>query len=262
MAFRILYNPASDLASATISSSSDGTSNTDDNAVDNRLGKVWRTDSDTLEWIKWDLVVSRAVNCVGIFNHNLTSSATVTFEGNATDVWTSPTVDETLTVATNADSVVIPRICHFFTSDTLRYWRLLIDDPTNPDGYIQIGRIMFGTYYETTRDMSDDFRVEVLDPSTGDRNPGEVPILDEDEDAQKFRRIRTSFEIISQTESDKWGAIFDKIGQSRPAMISWTPATRPTKDSAYTYLLTPLGLAHQFVNNYSIASLVWEEKTR
>jgi len=259
MAFRILYNPASDLSSATISSSSDGSSNTDDNAVDNRIGKVWRTDTDTLEWIKWDLIVSRAVNCIGIFNHNLTSSATVTFEGNATDVWTSPTVDESLTVATNSDGVVIPRIGHFFTSDTLRYWRVTIDDPTNPDGYIQIGRIMFGTYYETTRDMSDDFRVEVLDPSEGADNPGEVPIKSS---LSRFRRIRTSFEIIGQAETDKWDAIFERIGQEKPAMISWTPATRPSKDTAYAYLKTPLGLAHQFVNNYSIASLVWEEKTR
>lgn len=262
MAFRILYSPASDLSSATITSSSDGTSNTDDNAVDNRIGKFWRTDTDTTEWIKWDLVVSRAVDCVAIFNHNLTSSATVTFEGNATDSWGTPTVDESLTIATDSDGNVINRIGHFFTSDTLRYWRVTIDDPTNPDGYIQVGRIMFGSYYETTRDMTDDFRVEVLDPSQGERRPGEVPIINEADELAKFRRIRTSFEVVGQTEADKWETIFSTIGQRRPAAIWWTPATRPTKDMAYCYLATPLSMAHQFLNNYNIPSVLWEEKTR
>ena len=149
MAFRILYNAASDLSSATITSSSDGTSNTDDNAVDNRVGKVWRTDTNTTEWIKWDFGSSKAVNCVGIFNHNLTAAATITFEGNATDSWGAPTVDESISVSTNSDGEVLGRIVHFFSSQTLRYWRVTIDDPGNTKSYIQIGRIIFGTYYES-----------------------------------------------------------------------------------------------------------------
>tara|TARA_R110000765_G_scaffold381453_2_gene472706 strand:+ start:871 stop:1650 length:780 start_codon:yes stop_codon:yes gene_type:complete len=259
MAFRILYNLASDLSTAVITSSSDGTVNTDDNAVDNRVGKKWRTDSDTLEWIKWDLVVSRAVDAVALLGHNLTSAATVEYENNATDSWGSPTTSEALAIATNADSVVIPRIIHFPVSATKRWHQFTFDDATNPDGYIQVGRIIFGEYFETTRDMSDDFRVEILDPSEGEEKPGEVPVKTE---KPRFRRISTSFELIDQTAVDKWSAIFDRIGNNKPCLISWTPSTRATEDSAYVYLKTPLALAHQFIQNYSIMRLVWEEKTR
>lgn len=261
MAFRILYNAASDASGATITSSSPvGSSNTDDNAVDNRVGKVWRTDLATTEWIKWDLGSAQDIDCVAILNHNLTASATITFELNSADSWTPPGFSESPTIATDSDGNVITRIGHMLASQQSYRWvRLTIDDPTNPDGYIQIGRVMFGAYYETTRDMSDDFRVEVIDPSEGDDKPGEVPIRSE---LARFRRIRTSFEIVGQTESDKWEAIFDTIGMRKPAVIWWTPATRPTKDMAYCFLKTPLNLAHQFVSNYNIASLVWEEKTR
>lgn len=259
MAFRILYNPASDTSAATITSSTDGSSNTDDNAVDDRVGKVWRTDTDTAEWVKWDLVVTtKDVDCVAIINHNLTSGATVTFEGHTSDSWGAPTVNETLTVGTDADSNVIPRIVHYFTQDNLRWWRVTVDDPSNPDGYIQIGRIMFGEYYEVTRDLSSDAQVERIDPSEGTKSPGEVPVLTQKE---RFRRVRTSFQFVGQTETDKWDAIFDYLGNSRPALITWDTA-RANKDSAYVYLVTPLGLAHQFANYYDIASLVWEEKTR
>ena len=259
MAFRILYDPVSDISTTSISSSSDGSDNPDDNAVKADVGKVWRTDSDTTEWIKFDLVVTtKKVDCVSILTHNLTKDATVTFEGNASDSWGSPTVDETLTVATDSDGSVIDRITHYFTQATLRYWRVTIDDPTNPDTYIQVGRIMFGEYYDTTRDITADLRVETLDPSEGEKSPGTVHDITE---KAAYRRIRTSFAFVSQTETDKWSAIFKRISNKDPALICWD-TTRATIDSAYVYMITPLNLAHQFSSFYDIAAIVWEEKTR
>ena len=91
MAFRILYN---DIASrrnssgtllATITSSSDGTSRQDSNVADDRIGKVWLTDSDSAEWIKWDLGSASAVTCIHIAGHNFSSAATVVLEGHTAD---------------------------------------------------------------------------------------------------------------------------------------------------------------------------------
>ena len=259
MAFRILYDPASDLSTVSISSRSDGSNHPDDNAVKASVGAVWRTDGDQAEWIKFDLNdTTKKVDCVSILAHNLTAAATVTFEGNASDSWGSPTVDETLAVTTDSDGSVIDRITHYFTQATLRYWRVVIDDPDNPDTHIQVGRIMFGEYYDTTRDITADLRVETLDPSEGEKAPGTVHDITE---KAAFRRIRTSFAFVSQTETDKWAAIFKRIGNNDPALICWD-TTRATKDSAYVYMITPLNLAHQFSFFYDIAAIVWEEKTR
>ena len=263
MAFRILYNAASDLSTATITSDSQAGDNVDDNIANNRIGKKWRTSSDTTEWIKWDMGSSTPVDVVGVFATNLqaaSAGASITFEGNATDSWGSPSIDESITIPTNADGAVLPRMVKFLSPQAnVRYYRITVDDPSNPATYIEIGRAMFGAYYETTRDISDGWRVEVLDPSTGDEKPGQVPVRTQ---KNRFRRISCSFEIVGQTEADKWHAIFDHIGNSRPALISWNPAGRASEDSAYVYLKTPLDLVHQFIEQSTLQRLVWEEKTR
>jgi len=261
VAFRILYNAASDQSGVTITSSTDTDALPDSNVVDNRPGITWRTTDVGLEWVKWDYGVGNtaAVNCVGCFGFNYDAGDTIVFQGNATDSWGSPTVNETITLGTDSDGVILQRVVHFFASQSLRFWRWTIDDASSGKDYFDTGRLMFGTYYETTRDASSDLRVEILDPSGGQRSLGEAPIVTE---KPRYRRIRTSFSFVGTTERDKWETILTRIGNSRPAMISWDPADRPVKDSAYVYLVTPLDLAHRFVGYYDIASLVWEEKTR
>jgi hypothetical protein len=259
MAFRILYNAASDGTAVVISSSSEAGSHIDNNAVKEKVNKIWETDGTSTEWIKFNLVVtSKKVDCITIINHNLDAGDTITFEGNATDSWGSPTVNETLTIATDSDGNVLDRITHYFTQATLQWWRVTIDDADSSKSEFQIGRIMFGEYYDTTRDITADLRIETMDPSEGTKTPGTIQDITQ---KARYRRIRTSFAFVTQVETDKWTAIFDYLGNSKPALICWD-TTRATKDSAYVYMLTPLNLAHQFSGQYNIAAIVWEEKTR
>jgi hypothetical protein len=266
MAFRILYDAASDASSGvTITASSEAkdadnlAANIGGNTEEWRIGKPWRTTGDSSEWVKFDFGSSQTITCVAIMAHNLTSGATVALQANSSDTWGSPSYSQALTIATDSDSNVIPRLVYFKTAGSLyRYWRLLILDPTNPDTYIQIGRVVLGQEYEATRDLSSDLRVELIDPSEGSKSPGEVPVLTQ---KARFRRIRSSFQFVGQTETDKWATIFDHLGNSRGAIICWD-TDRPSKDSAYVFLATPMNLAHQLVSYYDIMSLVWEEKTR
>ena len=113
-----------------------------------------------------------------------------------------------------------------------------------------------------TRDLSDDLRVELMDPSKQEGTaaaPG--TIAPGASQKNRFRRIRTSFQFVDQTETDKWSAIFEHLGNARGAAICWD-ADRPSKDSAYVFLATPMNLAHQVAAYYDVMSLVWEEKTR
>jgi len=59
-----------------------------------------------------------------IDSHNLTSSATVKIQANASDSWTSPTVDITATVADVISYV-------WASVQSYDYVRILIEDPTN-----------------------------------------------------------------------------------------------------------------------------------
>lgn len=63
---------------------------------------------------------------------SLTTSATVTLQGNSTDVWTSPTYSASLI---KTDTMYYKDL-----EETFRYWRLVISDSVNIEiGYISMG---------------------------------------------------------------------------------------------------------------------------
>jgi len=98
----------------------------------------------TREWLKVDLGSALAVSTGVVINHNLGATGTITLQGNASDAWTSPTVAEAL--AGDADIRA-----DYFTEQSLRWWRLLIDDvQTNTAGYSEVGVWYAGPYVEPT----------------------------------------------------------------------------------------------------------------
>jgi len=95
-------------------------------------------------WLKVDLGSALAVAAGVVINHNLGTSGTITLQGNATDAWTSPTVDEELA----GDSDIRAA---YFTEQSLRWWRLVIDDvSSNTAGYSEVGVWFAGPYTEPT----------------------------------------------------------------------------------------------------------------
>ena len=244
---------------AVISSSSEATTDlVDDNVVDDIPGKPWRSSTDTSEWIKFDLGSAKQIKCVGIFNHNFTSGATVKLQANASDSWGSPTLDQTLTIATDEDSVVLKSIV-VFVDQTLRWWRITIDDAANADTFIQIGRVAGGVFYEPTRNFNDKFAVVWNDPSERIRVPG---AMTKARSRDRFRTIRVAFSYINQTETDKLSTIFTKVGMEKPLIISLDPTDRPTKASIYCTMVSPLTLMNVMLTTWDAISVTFEEKVR
>lgn len=81
------------------------------------------------------------LDTLSIQNHNLTRSATVQLIGSNDSNFGSIGVSIHLTVL---DEKNIYYIAETLPSQGFRYWRLSIDDGTNPDGFISIGTILFG----------------------------------------------------------------------------------------------------------------------
>lgn len=124
--------------SGTISVSSENAFYPKGNLVNGRPSKPFRTTDHTAEWIKVDLGSAKVIKFVGLLNHNLSSGATITIEGNATDSWATPTYTATMTwVVAN---------CFKIINQEFRWWRVTIADAGNTDGYIQIGQWLVGTH--------------------------------------------------------------------------------------------------------------------
>lgn len=93
----------------------------------------WKTTGDTSENAVIDHGSATQVTAAILADHNLTSGATVKYQRNATDSWGSPSVDYTFSTITD------PLI--YYLDQTYRYSRWLLEDPSNPDTYIQVGHI-------------------------------------------------------------------------------------------------------------------------
>lgn len=80
------------------------------------------------------------IDTMSVQGHNLTSSATVFMQG--ADVSDFSTVGESIPIQ------ITPENLYYIAPDPpttgYKYIRFLIDDPTNPDGFIRFGTVLFG----------------------------------------------------------------------------------------------------------------------
>lgn len=253
----LLYNSAL-WDAATVTASSDASSGlTGANVVDDMVSKPWRSTGDTSEQLVFDLGAAVQIKAIGLHVFNLTSAATVKVQANATNSWGSPTLDDTVAIVTDADSGVLERLV-WTGNQTLRYWRIDIADAANPNGYVQIGRVIGGDYWTPTVNFANGYRPTVVDPSEGKAAPGRQAFWSQ---RKRFRRAAVTFPEIDRTDFEKWQAVFTKVGNSKPLLLMVDPTDYLTKDSMYCYLKTPLSMAHRILDNYTDMTLVFEEVT-
>ncbi len=90
--------------------------------------------------INIDLGAAVEIDTLILFDHNLTSTATITLIGVDPVLFSEP--------VTWADD----KILHYLSVPTTkRYWQLQITDAANLDGYIDIGELFLGSYMELSR---------------------------------------------------------------------------------------------------------------
>ena len=243
---RFLYGFKFD--TGTISSSSEVAGLPDDNAVNEFVAKKWRTTGDTGQWIKFDLETAKKVTMLAIFGHNLSSAAVVTIEGNDTDVWTTPAYSQVLTW--NALCLV-----EFFDK-TYRWWRITIEDGSNTDGYIEIGRICAGEYYEPTVNIAENLGIIITDPSTVEEADGGQGWSVE---KLKFRTYTVKFMDISRAQQAEIRTMFNAVGNTRTLVFALDPVNYPEEDTIYCKMKSSLSHALGMLG-YGNVSLNFEEK--
>lgn len=130
------YNEIRDVI---ITASSENELFTKENVYSKRKFEEFRFTGKTSEWIKFYNSDGIEFDTVIIDNHNLTDSAVVHLQANATDVWTSPTIDITATVG---DVISY----QWSTSQDYDYFRITFADTTNTDN-IEAGMIFLADAY-------------------------------------------------------------------------------------------------------------------
>ena len=253
---RLLYD-SDTWDAATITASSETGDMTGSNLVNDFLLRPWRPTGLSSESVVFDLGSAASIDVVSIQGHNLTSGATLVHEAHTADSWATPDYSETLTILTDADGVVYPRLTYFPSSAiTKQYHRFVVTDTSNPDGYVQIGRIKAGQYYELDRSMDDRFTIELIDPSEGADEEGRLGYY---RVKTPFHRIALNFSLHNETQKKKIEALFRKVGRHTPFVVALDPDSHPSEWSYYVQLKSSLRTVFEIVDVYSQGTLVFTE---
>ena len=169
------------------------------------------------EWLLFDLITTEEINSVvmlwpkedGIM---LSSNAVIKIQGNATNVWTAPAVDETLTIDNTYEIA-----SHYFTADqSYRFWRVVIIDPSNVNLYVNMGVVILGksevidnpdngfsySLTDTSRVITTDFGHEYVD---------EYPMT---------AQLEFNFSILDYDSAMALDALYRQVGSRKPVFIA------------------------------------------
>jgi hypothetical protein len=132
-----------------------------------------------------------------IADHNMTllGSSTVRshvhIQGNATNAWSAPTLDEELTELPEVNGLEDQNVPtrHYFEDDVqaFEFYRIIIDDVQNPDGYNRLGRLFLGGWLDLAICISSEMTIQRQDFSTAQEGP----------DGTSFANLRRSRQVFN-----------------------------------------------------------------
>lgn len=165
---RIIYD--NEVLSNPVSAASENANYPVSNLTDPRLSRKYRTEALTDQWI---LISGNNIKAsyVAIMNHNISSGATILLQGNDINDFTSPMYSEVIPFSRDTMIKYIDHTAGVETPGGLydgdlyagdlydggivsefplkfNYWRIKINDPTNLNGYIEIGGIYLAEFVQ------------------------------------------------------------------------------------------------------------------
>lgn len=125
----LLYAKPSDnvIADATITPSTEATGYEVENLYDGNPAKPWKATATTGN-IVFNFGSAQNIDLVALIHHNLTAGLEVRIQGNASDSWGSPTLNQAITIpAYDEDGFPVnPWIDLSALSNSFQYWRLVV----------------------------------------------------------------------------------------------------------------------------------------
>ncbi len=217
-------------------------------ANSDRTGALTYTGSNiaihTKEWVLFDLTTTEDINSVvllwpkedGII---LSSNAVIKIQANATNVWTAPSVDQTLTLDNTYEIA-----SHYFSTDqSYRYWRLVVIDPANANLYVNLGVMVLGKA-EVIDNPDNGFIYSLTDNSKitttdfGNEYVDEYPTM---------AQLELDFAILDYDSAEAIDNLYRQVGNRKPVFVALDhDASVFSKDnfSLYGKFRTNLALTH------------------
>ena len=185
------------------------------------------------EGVIFDLVTTEDINSVVLLwpkedGIQLSASAVVKIQANATNVWSSPSVNQTLTINNTYETY-----SHYFsTAQSYRYWRVEITDPANANLYVNLGVVVLGMS-ESIDSADNGFKYNLIDKSVISRTDYGNEYIDE---YPTIANLELNFEVMDYSDIQILEAAYIANGTRKSIFIALdSAATVYNKDHFSIY---------------------------
>lgn len=206
MANSFLYNNKLISVQASLTAGSESASYPKENVYDFNAAKPWRTaNASSAYTLSNDFGAATTIDTLGLANVNFTSSCTLKVQASDLSDFSVLNLDDTINVSGLGLDPAYSNIYHkCSSSQTRRYWRISINDTTNPEGYYEVGEMFLGQ--RVTLGTGQDFQTA-------------------------FQSVFSDPNIVHQTEFlQDWAYIID-VDDVRNITIEFSEINSTTRDS-------------------------------
>jgi len=231
-------------ASATITSNSENASFPDDNAVDERLRKVWRTTGVTSEWIKFDLGSAQTIDFFSLFNNNFTTGATVRIFAHPSDLgntiasWAGVADLELTVTFNNRVGAIFPS-----TNNNRQWWFLGLEDAGNTDGFLSLGLVYGNQATVTTDNFNENWGETETDPSRITFSEGQTPYI-VDKLSNQYKEFNIEFTDLDTADRAVLRTLLSDTAISNPFVIALDSTLEPLEWTRYGIITNPLDFTY------------------
>jgi hypothetical protein len=181
-----------------------------------------------------DCVTPQTAGSVHLFGMTtFEAGAAVTVQGNATDAWSSPSLNMSASLGSDMASA-------WFTPAAYRYWRVVIKDVSNPIGYLGVKALSVAPYLELSRGVQRGYGRQPADTSTVVATSGGGMV--------QSKRVAPvvlalGFRKLTRTEMLALEQIQTSHGVGRPMVVALDPQNFP-EQTMYMALTQALRFQH------------------
>lgn len=213
-----------------------------DNLLDQRLVKVWRTQTTTTAAVILDNGSAKTVQLVGLMNTNATAAATFQFRvSDADPTGASGEIYDSGTIAAGVVDPVYQTFIHVLSSEVMgRYMRLDITDSSL--SFIEGGRLFMGPCWRPGIGLAFGMRRGYADPSRLETSLGGQVYIDR---RPKARRFTLTFDFVTEAEMNAGLSEIDRLNSiTEDVLFVLDPASSNLgRDSLWGLLSNQSGIA-------------------
>jgi len=215
---KFIFSDLFERATATAKTTASGFSAS--NVQDAKPRNVWRSQNVADQWLKFDLGSATAIDSFVIVNNNLSSSASVKLYGHASDLgnnlsdWQSSALFKTNNTLTFDDVV---GGLFLSSSETYQWWLLELDDASNSEGFLEVGKVFGGISKSPNNNFNENFTQRDIDVSRSFRVEGmhkysvSKPII---------RGFDITFNDVPTSDKNNFLNWFAEVGKTQPFIVS------------------------------------------